>query len=202
MPVLAEIYSRSDAFKRKLVDALRNPMGTLENMAGNAYDGVIRLGRMTKDAAAEGMEYGPASQRLAMTIADAYNPAGVTVYHGGASRVTKPDLAKAGSVSGIPEESGVFWVTPSKESAKRFGEAASKNPVVSEFDLASKNQGTLEYPTRAVIDGTLTKLKIEALRQARKEGRDSLLLRQAGQNRFLDDEIAVFDPAILRALGQ
>ena len=201
MPVLANIYSRSDAFKRKLIDALRNPGDTLRNARDNTADDIKHAGQMLTEASAEGMKYGPATEKLAMAMARAYNPAGITVFHVGAEKVVRPNLNLAGKTSGIPEEAGVFWVTPSKDSARRFGEAASKNPVVSEFDLAPKSQMTVEYPAKSVVDGSFAKLKLEALRKAKETGNDSVLFRQAGANKLLDDEIAVLNAEILRALS-
>ena len=96
--VLADVFSRSDAFKRKLIDALRNPRAKLEQVVGDANDRARALNEMTAAAGAEKELYGPASQALAMKMAEGYSPVGmidpkalgipvnkngtVTLYHG------------------------------------------------------------------------------------------------------------------------
>lgn len=75
--LLGSIYSRADAFKRKLIDALRNPGLAAEQMVGDANDRARTLNEMTGAAAQEGLKGGPASQALAMKMADAYGPTGM-----------------------------------------------------------------------------------------------------------------------------
>lgn len=74
---LATIYSRSDAFKRKLIDALRNPRLAAEQIVGDANDRARVLNEMTSAAAQESIDYGPASQRLAAALANSYAPVGM-----------------------------------------------------------------------------------------------------------------------------
>ena len=121
------------------------------------------------------------------------------VFHGGTTKVIKPDLNKSGSVSGILDEGRAFWVTPSELSAKRFGEMASKTPVISEFGFTPKNPLIVEYPIKTIFDGNFGQFKIDALNKARKAGHDSVVFRQSGKGeKLIDDEIAIFDPSILQ----
>lgn len=82
---LATIYSRSDAFKRKLIDALRNPRLAAEQIVGDANDRARVLNEATSAAVDESivtrnpLSNGPANQRLAQMIAGAYNPAGIFI---------------------------------------------------------------------------------------------------------------------------
>lgn len=75
--VLAGVYSRSDAFKRKLIDALRNPGATVDQIKGRMVDDLRSAREQISAAADEGVNYGPASRALAERMADAYNPAGM-----------------------------------------------------------------------------------------------------------------------------
>lgn len=83
---LASIYSTADSFKRSLLDMLSNPVEAAQQIVGNANDRAGILNQLTAEAAQEGRNggplFGPKSQQLAGTLADAYNPAGMIVYHG------------------------------------------------------------------------------------------------------------------------
>lgn len=123
----------------------------------------------------------------------------VKVFHGGASPVTAPDLSRSGFVSGIVEEGPAFWVTPSKSSAESFGRLASNTPIISEFNFRPKNPLIVEYPVKTIIDGSFSKLKIDALNKARQAGHDSVVFKQAGKGeKLVEDEIAILNPAALK----
>ena len=76
---LAEIYSASDSFKRKLVDALRNPQAKLEQIVGDANDRARTANEMLYAATDEGPGRGPETDRLAKAMAESYNPMGMTM---------------------------------------------------------------------------------------------------------------------------
>ena len=65
---------------------LSNPVEAAQQIVGNANDRAGILNQLTAEAAQEGRNggplFGPKSQQLAGTLADAYNPAGMIVYHG------------------------------------------------------------------------------------------------------------------------
>lgn len=75
--LLGQIFSAGNVAKRQLRDLLGNPVLGAQQMAGNLNDRARNLNEMTAAAAREGMDYGPASQRLAGLMADAYNPVGM-----------------------------------------------------------------------------------------------------------------------------
>ena len=85
--LLGDIFSAGDAAKRKLRDLLGNPVLAAQQFAGNINDRARNLNEMTSAAAREGMDYGPATQRLAGLMADAYNPVGVTVLRKNSSKL-------------------------------------------------------------------------------------------------------------------
>ena len=75
--LLGEIFSAGNVAKRKLTDLLGNPLLSAQQFMGNVNDRARNLNEMTSAAAREGMDYGPATQRLAGLMADAYNPVGM-----------------------------------------------------------------------------------------------------------------------------
>ena len=77
MPTLADIYSAIDSAKRRGSDFVQNPGLSLQQMVGLANDRAGELNQQTAAAAQEGVKYGPASQALGQTMADAYNPVGM-----------------------------------------------------------------------------------------------------------------------------
>ena len=91
---LGSLYGTIDSYKRRLADALRNPRLALEQAVGNANDRARSLNEMTAAAADEGVNFGPATQRLGAAMADAYNPAGIFI--GGSSPLfNKSDALRA-----------------------------------------------------------------------------------------------------------
>jgi len=77
--LLGEIFSAGNVAKRKLTDLLGNPVLSAQQFVGNLNDRARNLNEMTSAAAREGMDYGPATQRLAGLMADAYNPVGMFI---------------------------------------------------------------------------------------------------------------------------
>ena len=100
MPSLADLYSAIGSAKRRAADTLANPGLSLAQMVGNANDRARVLNEQTAAAAQEGIDYGPASRQLANQMAEAYNPVGMTVFHGSPHIFEKFDLSKIGTGEG------------------------------------------------------------------------------------------------------
>lgn len=100
---LASIYSTADSFKRSLLDMLSNPVEAAQQIVGNANDRAGILNQLTAEAAQEGRNggplFGPKSQQLAGTLADAYNPAGIIGANIAAKAIPK---TKAVNTAGFP----------------------------------------------------------------------------------------------------
>ena len=77
--LLGDIFSAADVAKRKLKDVAANPLLSAQQFFGNLNDKARNLNEMTAAAAREGIEYGPASQRLGGLLAEGYNPVGMTM---------------------------------------------------------------------------------------------------------------------------
>lgn len=122
--LLGEIFSAGNVAKRKLTDLLGNPVLSAQQMLGNFNDRARVLNQMTAAAAKEGIaEYGPETRRLAGLLADAYNPIGLTVYHGSPAKFTKFDPTKIGSGEGAQAYGYGHYVAQSPGVAKEYSKA-------------------------------------------------------------------------------
>jgi hypothetical protein len=101
MPTLADIYSAIDSAKRKGSDLIRNPGASLQQMAGYGMDRANAARDQLYEATeAEGINYGPKTKALAQQMAGAYNPIGMTTWHGSPHIFQKFDLKKLGTGEG------------------------------------------------------------------------------------------------------
>ena len=120
MPTLADIYSAIGSAKRRAGDVLQNPYLSAQQMLGYANDRARVLNEQTAAAAQEGIEYGPATQALGQTLANAYNPIGMTVYHGSPHLFERFDLSKIGSGEGAQAYGRGLYMAQSPEVAKGY----------------------------------------------------------------------------------
>lgn len=120
MPTLADIYSTIDSYKRRLGDTLTNPLSSLGQMVGNANDQARNLNDLTYQAAKEGLSYGPATQQLGEQMATAYNPTGMTVWHGSPYKFTAFDASKIGSGEGAQAYGHGLYVAENPAIAKEY----------------------------------------------------------------------------------
>lgn len=118
--LLGEIFSAGNVAKRKLTDLLGNPLLSAQQFVGNLNDRARVLNQMTAAAAQEGVNYGPASRQLAGLLADAYNPIGMTVYHGSPAKFAKFDPTKIGSGEGAQAYGYGHYVAQAKETAEDY----------------------------------------------------------------------------------
>ena len=175
---LASIYSTADSFKRSLLDMLSNPVEAAQQIVGNANDRAGVLNRLTAEAAQEGRNggplFGPKSQQLAGTLADAYNPAGMIVYHGSPYKFDAFAPRAIGSGEGAQ--------------AYGYGHYVAENPAVANeyANMPHFKRGKVENPevfgsgSKSLLDriekfGDLNKAKNEV---------ESVLQEMRGKNIF------------------
>ncbi len=103
MGPLAQLFSTTDSLKRRLVDALRNPRAALEQRIGQMNEDARAFNDMTYAAAAEPTLTGPASQALAMKLAESYNPIGMTKVVGPQAEALETARKNAVKMLGLPE---------------------------------------------------------------------------------------------------
>jgi hypothetical protein len=126
--LLGQIFSAGNVAKRQLRDLLGNPVLGAQQMAGNLNDRARNLNEMTSAAAREGMDYGPATQRLAGLMAEGYNPMGITVYHGSPYKFNKFDSSKIGTGEGTAAYGRGLYVAQAPETARSY-QAMANNPT-------------------------------------------------------------------------
>lgn len=133
--LLGDIFSAGNVAKRKLADLLGNPVLSAQQFVGNINDKARNLNQMTAAAAQEGVGYGPASQQLAGLLAEAYNPVGLTVYHGSPAKFSKFDPTKIGSGEGAQAYGYGHYVAESPNVAREYQKNLA-NPIKDQTDTA------------------------------------------------------------------
>jgi hypothetical protein len=136
--LLGEIFSAGNVAKRKLTDLLGNPVLSAQQFVGNLNDRARNLNEMTSAAAREGMDYGPATQRLAGLMADAYNPMGLTVFHGSPAKFNKFDRTKIGSGEGAQAYGYGHYVAEAPGVAKDYQRRLAKEAQATDLNTKMK----------------------------------------------------------------
>ena len=148
--LLGEIFGTADAAKRRLRDFMANPALGAQQALGNLNDRARNLNEMTAAAAREGVDYGPASRRLGGLLADAYNPMGLTVFHGSPAKFNKFDPTKIGTGEGAQAFGYGHYVAQSPEVAKQYKETL-KSKAFSKIVKRDRNVYDVVAPDGAVI---------------------------------------------------
>jgi hypothetical protein len=144
--LLGQIFSAGNVAKRQLRDLLGNPVLGAQQMAGNLNDRARNLNEMTAAAAREGMDYGPATQRLAGLMADAYNPMGLTVFHGSPAKFNRFDRTKIGSGEGAQAYGYGHYVAQSPDVAKSYAvDVAGNNAKRTFAPRPNATQNSIDY---------------------------------------------------------
>ncbi|MEY4346333.1 MAG: hypothetical protein RL032_2165, partial [Pseudomonadota bacterium] len=136
--VLPAVYSASNVMKNKLRGLLDDPLGTLQQVVGDANDQARSFNQMGDRSAAEtiasvkagkGLGSGPASNALLGKIAEAYNPVAMTVWHGSPHRFSKFDASKIGTGEGAQAYGHGLYLAESQKVANEYASKLS-NPIV------------------------------------------------------------------------
>jgi hypothetical protein len=93
---------------------------------------------MTAAAAREGVSYGPSSQQLAGLLSEAYNPMGLTVFHGSPAKFQKFDPTKIGSGEGAQAYGYGHYVAEAPDVARDYQRRLAKEAQSN--DLNTKMQ--------------------------------------------------------------
>jgi len=124
MPTLADIYSAIGSAKRNAADFVQNPGTSLQQMVGYANDRARTFNQQGDAAAAEFQQTqrlkGPQQMQLAQQLAEGYNPAGMTVYHGSRHPFTQFDKSKIGSGEGNQSYGYGIYVAENPNVAKEY----------------------------------------------------------------------------------
>jgi hypothetical protein len=127
MPTLADIYSAADSFKRRLTDVVSNPLTSAQQMLGYANDRARGLRQDIGQSAQQSMQTGefitPQDKVMAAQLAEAYNPVGMTVYHGSRHPFTRFDKSKIGTGEGNQSYGYGLYVAEHPQVAKEYSTA-------------------------------------------------------------------------------
>jgi len=162
MPTIADIYSAIDSAKRKGADFIRNPGASLEQMLGSANDRARNLNELTYQAIEEGMGYGPKTQQLAQQMAEAYNPIGMTTWHGSPHVFERFDLSKLGTGEGAQAYGSGMYVAQNPSVAKDYAKVlASKSMTIDGQPIAKDINNYQVQKLVAEYGNDLPKLKTQ-----------------------------------------
>lgn len=183
MPTLADIYSAIDSAKRRAADVISNPYFSVQQMLGNANDQARALNEQTAAAAQEPDLYGPASQKLAQTLASAYNPVGMTVWHGSPHVFERFDMSKLGTGEGAQMYGKGLYTAQDQEVAKRFTprDINFENQLMQKYNQAEKAG---DYASMQVYEDFLTQKTPEEVASAMSDYGVSGKDLAAAQNAF------------------
>jgi hypothetical protein len=121
MPTIADIYSAIDSAKRKGADFVRNPGASLQQMIGYGVDRAnAARDQLYQATEEEGIGYGPKTEQLAKQMAEAYNPIGMTTWHGSPHVFQKFDLSKLGTGEGAQAYGSGMYVAENPSVAKGY----------------------------------------------------------------------------------
>lgn len=135
MPTLADIYSAIDSAKRRASDFVQNPGTSLQQMLGNAndraraYNQQMYLAGQGTVAQARGQQPTPeqqaAEEDVRQTIAGAYNPVGMTVFHGSPHLFERFDMSKLGTGEGNQAYGRGLYMAQAPEVAQEYAKNLS-----------------------------------------------------------------------------
>ena len=121
MPTLADIYNSIQAVPGRVSNFVQNPVTGLKEMGIDAVNRANAAKDQLYDAtASEGIGYGPKTQALAQKMAEAYNPIGMTTWHGSPHIFEKFDLSKIGSGVGQQAYGKGLYLAESPAFANEF----------------------------------------------------------------------------------
>ncbi len=124
MGPLAQIYSAGDTLKRQFRGLLDEPLGTLQQFVNHMNDRSRSLNELTTASANEFRQTkrsgGPQTEKLAGVLADAYNPAGMVVWHGSPHKFNKFDSSKIGTGEGAQAYGHGLYLAESPDVAGQY----------------------------------------------------------------------------------
>jgi hypothetical protein len=139
MPTLADIYSAINTAKRKGSDFVQNPVTSLQQMLGNANDRARDYNQEMVQAAqgfgapARGQQATPeqlaAQQSTMETMAGAYNPVGMIVFHGSPHLFERFSMGKIGTGEGNQAYGRGLYMAQSPGVAGSYAANLTTKPV-------------------------------------------------------------------------
>jgi hypothetical protein len=195
--LLGDIFGAADTAKRKLRDVVANPLLSAQQFVGNMNDRARNLNEMTAAAALEGVDYGPASQRLGGLLAEGYNPVGMFI--GPSSPMFNKQMAfeatKLSKRGKTPQE---IWQQtgtvkgPDGQWRQEISDAESR------FNLAQDIQARGK---RVAEDVDLNKQLLKQTQQRSKQGKDLFPKELTQAKKQLKEQTEDMELSLNRAYG-
>jgi hypothetical protein len=172
MPTLADIYSAIGSAKRNAADFVQNPGTSLQQMIGYANDRARAFNQQGDAAAAEFQQTqsfkGPQQMQLVQQLAEGYNPAGMTVWHGSPYKFKAFDASKIGSGEGAQSYGHGVYVAENPKVAKSYAENVKDMPSIQEYN-AKLSKLSKVMDEDSVYPGAYRNFKTEKGKQAAQE---------------------------------
>jgi hypothetical protein len=158
MGLLGKIFSAGDRAKRNLLDFVQNPVESVQQGVGHVNDRARGFNELNDAALVETNASGrfnmgaPATSKLAQTLADAYNPIAMTVYHGSPHLFSRFDASKIGTGEGAQAYGHGLYLAETPEVAKMY---RNSNPAIDSANIKKAAiQGLSDAEYRALGDLT------------------------------------------------
>ena len=169
MPTLADIYSLIDSTKRRGADLVKNPVASLQQMAGYGMDRAnAARDQLYQATEVEGIGYGPKTKALAQKMAETYNPMGLTVWHGSPYKFNKFDASKIGTGEGAQAYGHGLYVAENPKVAEEY------KKTLSDFDIKVNGQpfNADDVAHRAAMSVNMAGSKLQAIKEHKKSIQD------------------------------
>jgi hypothetical protein len=195
--LLGDIFGAADTAKRKLRDVVANPLLSAQQFMGNMNDRARNLNEMTAAAAREGVDYGPASQRLGGLLAEGYNPVGMFI--GPSSPMFNKQMAfeatKLSKRGKTPQE---IWQQtgtvkgPDGQWRQEISDAESRLNLAQDIQAKGK---------RVAEDVDVNKQLLKQIQQRSKQGKDLFPKELTQAKKQLKEQTKDMELSLNRAYG-
>jgi len=165
VPTLADVFSAADSFKRRLTDTAMNPIASFQQMVGNANDRAREYSEQSASEAREPLS-SPKVLKAAEQMAGAYNPIGMTVFHGSPYKFMKFDPSKIGTGEGAQAFGHGLYVAENPKVAEGYAKNVKDLSSIQEYNAKLKRLSKIMDEDNA---GSYRKFKSQKGEQAAKE---------------------------------